>query len=67
MGVVALQRVGHLLERSEAVRDVLGHELADALAAPDLDPRCDIDQHQAPRHVVIGMFTDGGERGDAPE
>ena len=66
-GLYALDRVGDLVERREAVVHVLGHERADAHAALLLHARRDVDEHERAGDVLVGVLADRGERRDAAE
>ena len=64
--VVRGDRVGDLVERPEAVLEVLAHEHADAHGAVLLDLRGDVDEHQPARdRFVVG--ADRHHRRDAAE
>ena len=67
MRVVGRDRVGDLLERAEAVLEVLAHERADAHRAVLLDLRGDVDEHQRARDVLVGVRADRHHRRDATE
>ena len=65
--VVALDRVGDVVEGREAVVHVLGHERADAHPALLLHPRRDVDEHERAGDVLVGVLADRRERRDPAE
>src|SRR4029077_15358143 len=65
--VLALDGVGALVERSEAVVHVLGHERPDAHASLLFGARRDVDEHKCSRDVEITVLTDRGERRESAE
>ena len=65
--VVRGDRVGDLVERPEAVLEVLAHERADAHGAVLLDLRRHVDEHQPARDRLVGVGADRDHRRDAAE